>query len=157
MTIPTLEEVDRALEKMAGEPPVPLAWIVDQHEVLRDMVCAAAGGGVTVASVAAKDRVRDGVASRDRNWGGAAMSCPFYGKFAGVATGDIVPQGGNQCAIIVRSHSPCVMETSLGMEPDAKTCELLSAAGLLREVYATYAERAQAAHAGKVAKAPEGS
>jgi hypothetical protein len=43
------------------------------------------------------------------------------------------------------------------MEPDAKTCELLSAAGLLREVYATYALRAQAAHAEKVAKPAEGT
>jgi predicted lipid-binding transport protein (Tim44 family) len=68
------------------------------------------------------------------------MSCPFYGKYAGLVIPEIVGQSGNQCAIIVRSFAPCVMETSLGTEPDATKCELLRAAGLLREVYAHYAE-----------------
>ncbi|HTB10968.1 MAG TPA: hypothetical protein VK752_05330 [Bryobacteraceae bacterium] len=82
------------------------------------------------------------------------MSCPFYGKYAGMTTTAIVEQLGNQCAIIVRSYSPCVMETSLGVEPDASKCELLNAAGLLREVYATYARRAEAAAAAAALKVP---
>ena len=67
------------------------------------------------------------------------MSCPFYGRHASISFGDLVATNGNQCAIIVRAISPCVMETSLGMAPDAATCELLSAARMLREVYAHYA------------------
>lgn len=66
------------------------------------------------------------------------MSCPFYGKDATNAL-VIGASDGNQCGIIVRSFAPCVMETSLGMEPDATKCELLAAARLLREVYAHFA------------------
>ena len=34
-TVPTLEEVGRAMVKSSGDGPVPLAWIVDDTEALR--------------------------------------------------------------------------------------------------------------------------
>lgn len=61
------------------------------------------------------------------------MSCPFYGKHASVEVGAIVEQHGNQCAIIVNSYSPCLME-QLGYPVDARACELLTIVGDLRPV-----------------------
>jgi hypothetical protein len=73
------------------------------------------------------------------------MSCPFYGKHAYLLDPPgMVDQHGNQCAIIVHSYSPCVMEVSLGMKPDAQQCLLLESAGLLRAVYEAKARRGQA-------------
>jgi hypothetical protein len=40
-----------------------------------------------------------------------------------------------------------MMEVSLGLAPDASTCELLRSAALLAEFYAMHARRAQAAFA----------
>lgn len=81
------------------------------------------------------------------------MNCPFYGKHAVVipeaqegkhsSGGFLVDQGGNQCAIITRSCTPCMMEVSLGVAPDAHSCELLRAAALLGEFYALQSRRAR--------------
>jgi hypothetical protein len=38
------------------------------------------------------------------------MSCPFYGKCAIVEIQVMVPQNGNQCALITERVSPCAME-----------------------------------------------
>jgi len=61
------------------------------------------------------------------------MSCPFYGKHASILVPAIVDQGGNQCAIIIGSYAPCIMEVSQGREPDAATCKLLRATGEMRD------------------------
>lgn len=78
---------------------------------------------------------------------GAVMSCPFYGRHASAEFGEfgLVPSNGNQCAVIVRSFAPCMMEVSLGREPDARACDLLGAADIQREVYSLFARRAESA------------
>lgn len=82
------------------------------------------------------------------------MSCPFYGRRAIVAhdgghlmTPPMVDAYGhrgqeNDCALIVRLASPCMMESALGLEPDAATCELLRTAALVRELYEATSRRA---------------
>ena len=59
------------------------------------------------------------------------MSCPFYGKHAAVEVNAIVGQGGNQCALIIDSYAPCVMEQR-GLAVDAYDCDLLQVASRLR-------------------------
>jgi hypothetical protein len=61
------------------------------------------------------------------------MSCPFYGKHA-VADDrfPLIDSGGNQCALILDSFAPCVMEVSLAREPDAAKCGLLRVAAVAR-------------------------
>jgi hypothetical protein len=56
------------------------------------------------------------------------MNCPFYGR-AMYQTGVIgtprpfllLETGGNQCALVVTSHAPCMMEIC-GEVPEWKTC-----------------------------------
>jgi len=60
------------------------------------------------------------------------MSCPFYGKHA-TDHFPLIDQHGNQCAIIVRSYSPCVMEVTLGRAPEMRACPLLKFIGMARE------------------------
>jgi hypothetical protein len=49
-------------------------------------------------------------------------NCPFYGY---AMVGDIeISTGGNQCALIKNSHSPCRMEME-GKTPDWKICPVL--------------------------------
>lgn len=75
------------------------------------------------------------------------MNCPFYGKHAVAMEklgGVLVDSGGNQCAIIARSFSPCVMEVWLGKEPDSNTCELLRSVSIQRELYEYHGRRAMA-------------
>jgi hypothetical protein len=62
------------------------------------------------------------------------MSCPFYGKGAGIITSEITATGGNQCALIITAYSPCAMEI-LGAPVDARTCLILAAADGLSRVY----------------------
>jgi len=54
--------------------------------------------------------------------------CPFYGRsgiHAASARGaPLISSGGNQCALIVEAHSPCIMERS-GDQPDAARCPLI--------------------------------
>jgi hypothetical protein len=52
------------------------------------------------------------------------MGCPFYGK-SGVANHVLIDTGGNQCALILESHTPCMMEVILNQEPDWETCPLI--------------------------------
>lgn len=53
------------------------------------------------------------------------MSCPFYGKNG--MFGRLLDSGGNQCALIVTSYAPCVMQMD-GEEPDGKTCTVVARA-----------------------------
>jgi hypothetical protein len=53
------------------------------------------------------------------------MKCPFYGRAAMKLTNAIVPQGGNQCALVISAYAPCYMEALHQKEPDAEACELL--------------------------------
>ena len=46
--------------------------------------------------------------------------CRFYGM-NGMA-GKLIPQGGNQCALIINSYSPCWMETEAQTTPDEANC-----------------------------------
>jgi hypothetical protein len=46
----------------------------------------------------------------------------------GGLTGVLMPTGGNQCALILTSHSPCRMEIA-GELPDETACSLLRGAG----------------------------
>jgi len=50
------------------------------------------------------------------------MSCPFYGKCALPLARAVVPQGGNQCALVLTAFSPCVMEVDEKKAPDWPTC-----------------------------------
>lgn len=75
--------------------------------------------------------------------------CPFYGYHAvklkreGTASGYVetarpgflVPQGGNECALITETFSPCRMEMQ-GLEPELEQCEL-GGTGRAQE-FATY-------------------
>ena len=73
------------------------------------------------------------------------MSCRFYGKSHVVyhligLDGPLLRQGGNECALICDSYSPCKMET-LSRQPDENRCPI--ARGELRRIGAP---RAQGAH-----------
>ncbi len=61
------------------------------------------------------------------------MSCPFYGNSASRVSFGLIASGGNQCAIIVDSYAPCVMEVAMKKPPDAATCPLLKIAARARE------------------------
>jgi hypothetical protein len=59
------------------------------------------------------------------------VSCPFYGKHADAhATNMIVEQHGNECAILVASYSPCLLDI-VGISPNASDCALLKAASMV--------------------------
>ena len=49
--------------------------------------------------------------------------CPFYGKHAVPLIQVLVEQGGNECALITASYSPCRVEMA-GGAPDLENCEL---------------------------------
>jgi hypothetical protein len=51
------------------------------------------------------------------------MNCPFYGR-SGARFPILLQSGGNQCALLVHSFSPCEMEM-IGRAPDWKECELV--------------------------------
>lgn len=53
------------------------------------------------------------------------MNCPYYGKNG--MFGVLIAQGGNQCALILKSYSPCAMEMD-GAVPDAAVCPLAAGA-----------------------------
>jgi hypothetical protein len=48
--------------------------------------------------------------------------CPFYGK-SGLA-GVLWDSGGNQCALIVDRHAPC-MWAIMGLRPDWERCKFI--------------------------------
>jgi hypothetical protein len=48
--------------------------------------------------------------------------CPFYGFHRSDPARALVAQGGNQCAAITTSYSPCLMERDLHTAPDWDTC-----------------------------------
>jgi len=51
-----------------------------------------------------KEQSLEPVYHRDRH------RCPFYGFFGAPAQGVFLDQGGNQCALLTTSYSPCRME-----------------------------------------------
>jgi hypothetical protein len=52
-----------------------------------------------------------------------AEQCPFYGYHAVVAARMLLPQYGNQCALITSSYAPCRLEAR-GLLPILEDCEL---------------------------------
>lgn len=63
--------------------------------------------------------------------------CPFYGKHAVPLMRVLIEQGGNQCALVTSSYSPCRVEMAGGV-PDLEQCELNgSKAALVASGYKT--------------------
>lgn len=61
------------------------------------------------------------------------MNCPFYGRALYLAPPIaqspnppfvLFDQGGNQCAMVMSRHAPCLMEVE-GQVPDWQTCVLV--------------------------------
>lgn len=59
------------------------------------------------------------------------MNCPYYGKNG--MFGKLLPQGGNECALIITSYSPCAMEMD-GEEPEAARCPLAAGAQQIHDL-----------------------
>ena len=47
------------------------------------------------------------------------MGCVYYGKNG--MFGTLIPQGGNQCGMVINAHSPCAMEIQ-GLIPEWTNC-----------------------------------
>lgn len=50
------------------------------------------------------------------------VGCPFYGHAFISAFGALHATGGNQCALITSSHSPCWMDVGEHRSPDWSDC-----------------------------------
>lgn len=50
-------------------------------------------------------------------------ACPFYGMHAVPECRTLVTQGGNQCALVIDSYTPCYMEIE-GNAPDLDRCAM---------------------------------
>ena len=55
---------------------------------------------------------------------GGGSNCPFFGM-SGSAFPRLIPSGGNQCALFVRSLVPCC-ELLRGAVPDWRVCPIYS-------------------------------
>jgi hypothetical protein len=80
------------------------------------------------------------------------MSCPFYGKSAvallsdslfEVERGPLIDTHGNQCALIIHKHAPCMMETQ-GVEVDGDRCPLIVGSRALTDFIDLHLPRADA-------------
>jgi hypothetical protein len=57
------------------------------------------------------------------------MSCPFYGKGYAALPGVLIETQGNQCALVVVAHAPCMMEVDMQLSPDWAKCPYNSQGG----------------------------
>jgi hypothetical protein len=57
--------------------------------------------------------------STEPNYKKSRPNCPFYGFHS--APGILVDQDGNECALIIESYSPCLLERT-GDKPDWDKC-----------------------------------
>jgi hypothetical protein len=73
--------------------------------------------------------------------------CRYYGKSHAVleATGMLVSQNGNECALVFTSYSPCAMEIA-GKQPDQDLSEIAIAYEIVKKWQAQQWEEAKRNH-----------
>jgi hypothetical protein len=81
------------------------------------------------------------------------MRCPFYGKHA-VPWLPLIDSGGNQCALILDSFSPCFMEVTMQAPPEADECILLTGLEKLHQIGLREAARWRSERAAFIDKGP---